>query len=79
MTSKALLTSTVIKDNYTPILGIPIDNLDLEETTDAIFALLHQYPLTQKAGFVATVNVDFLVNAHAWLPGQLPFCVTRIL
>lgn len=72
MTSKALLTPTVIKDNYTPILGIPIDNLDLEETTDAIFALLRQYPLTQRAGFVATVNVDFLVNAHAWLPGQLP-------
>ena len=72
MTSKALLTPTVIKDNYTPILGIPIDNLDLEETTDAIFALLQQYPLTQRAGFVATVNVDFLVNAHAWLPGQLP-------
>lgn len=72
MTNKALLSPTVIKDNYTPILGIPIDNLDLEETTDAIFTLLQQYPLTQRAGFVATVNVDFLVNAHAWLPGQLP-------
>ncbi|GGF62938.1 WecB/TagA/CpsF family glycosyltransferase [Alteromonas lipolytica] len=68
----ASLSRSVIKDNYTPILGIPIDNLTLEETTDAVFELIKQYPLTQRPSFVATVNVDFLVNAHAWLPGQLP-------
>ncbi|MGH1363390.1 MAG: WecB/TagA/CpsF family glycosyltransferase [Calditrichia bacterium] len=47
------------------ILGLPIDNLTLEETVASVFDLCNDYLLDKRPRLVATVNVDFLVNLHS--------------
>jgi N-acetylglucosaminyldiphosphoundecaprenol N-acetyl-beta-D-mannosaminyltransferase len=46
--------------------GVPIDNLSLNECVEKILNFVKQYQYTGKNHYVATVNVDFLVNALEW-------------
>ena len=48
------------------ILGIPIDNVDFLEAVERIFSLVEAYQRDRQARYVATVNVDFMVNTLAW-------------
>jgi len=48
------------------ILGIPIDNLDMDETVERIFDLIEASRKDGIARQVATVNVDFVVNTLTW-------------
>ena len=50
------------------ILGIPIDNLTLEEAVNRIFTLIDAYRSDGVPRQVATVNVDFIVNTLTWKP-----------
>jgi len=53
------------------ILGIPVDNLDMDETVEGIFALIDASRKDGKARLVATVNVDFVVNTLTWRLSRL--------
>jgi N-acetylglucosaminyldiphosphoundecaprenol N-acetyl-beta-D-mannosaminyltransferase len=53
------------------ILGIPVDNLDMNETVEGIFALIEASRKDGKARLVATVNVDFVVNTLTWRLSRL--------
>lgn len=44
-------------------LGIPVDNLSLNEAVERVFELVNQYKLDPTPKLVATLNVDFLVNS----------------
>jgi len=48
------------------ILGIPIDNLDMDETVERIFAMIGDYAADRRPRLVATANVDFIVNTLSW-------------
>jgi len=48
------------------ILGIPVDNLDMDETVERILALIEASRKDGKARLVVTVNVDFIVNTMTW-------------
>lgn len=48
------------------ILGIPVDNLTLEETIVLIFKEIEDYKQDKRLRQIATVNVDFLVNTLGW-------------
>ncbi len=48
------------------ILGIPVDNLDMDETVERIFGLIEASRKDSRARLVATVNVDFVVNTLTW-------------
>lgn len=48
------------------ILGIPIDNMNMEEATDKIFSLAEDYGKDRNPRFVATVNVNLLTECHSW-------------
>ena len=48
------------------ILGIPVDNLTMEETISRIFSMVAAYERDRRPRLVATVNVDFLVNTLSW-------------
>jgi len=45
-------------------LGIPIDNFNMPESIDRIFEMVNDYKLDGIPKQVATVNVDFIVNAY---------------
>ncbi len=48
------------------VLGIPIDNLNMEETVERTFAMIEDFARDRRSRYVATVNVDFVVNALGW-------------
>ena len=48
------------------ILGIPVDNLDMDKTIERIFNLIEASRRDGRARQVATVNVDFIVNTLTW-------------
>jgi N-acetylglucosaminyldiphosphoundecaprenol N-acetyl-beta-D-mannosaminyltransferase len=48
------------------LLGIPIDNVTLEEAVDRILEMTRHFGKDGRPRLVATVNVDFLVNSLAW-------------
>ncbi len=48
------------------ILGIPVDNLDMDETVERIFDLIAASRKDGRTRQVATVNVDFVVNTLTW-------------
>jgi exopolysaccharide biosynthesis WecB/TagA/CpsF family protein/anti-anti-sigma factor len=48
------------------ILGIPVDNLDMDQTIEGIFDLIKACRRDGRARQVATVNVDFVVNTLTW-------------
>jgi exopolysaccharide biosynthesis WecB/TagA/CpsF family protein len=53
------------------ILGIPVDNHDMDETVERIFDLIEAYRQDGRARLVATVNVDFVVNTLTWRLSRL--------
>ncbi|MBT4817045.1 MAG: WecB/TagA/CpsF family glycosyltransferase [Lentisphaerae bacterium] len=54
------------------VLGIPLDNLDMNETLDRLFELADSWAGSeQPAHLIATINVDFLVNCLPF--GRGPF------
>jgi len=54
------------------ILGLPIDNLSMEETVDNIFTMIDQFKTDNSPRLIGSVNVDNLVMTHSWLPGKTP-------
>jgi exopolysaccharide biosynthesis WecB/TagA/CpsF family protein len=46
------------------LLGVPVDNLDMEQTLSRIFDMVKDYQNDSINRLVATANVDFMVNAH---------------
>lgn len=48
------------------ILGIPIDNLTMDETVAFIFNMIQDYANDGRPRQVATLNVDFAVNTLSW-------------
>jgi len=52
--------------NSIAILGIPIENLNIDETVEHIFAMIDAYNRDKRPRQVATVNVDFVVNTLPW-------------
>jgi N-acetylglucosaminyldiphosphoundecaprenol N-acetyl-beta-D-mannosaminyltransferase len=48
------------------ILGIPIDNVTLNEAVDRIFSMINGFKNDCIPRYVATVNVDFIVNTLSW-------------
>ena len=48
------------------VLGIPIDNLSMDEAISSIFSMVDDYTVDGRARQVATVNVDFVVNTLSW-------------
>jgi N-acetylglucosaminyldiphosphoundecaprenol N-acetyl-beta-D-mannosaminyltransferase len=48
------------------VLGIPIDNLSMDEAISSIFSMVDDYAADGRARQVATVNVDFVVNTLSW-------------
>ena len=48
------------------ILGIPVDNLTMDEAISSIFSMVDDYAADGRARQVATVNVDFVVNTLSW-------------
>ena len=48
------------------IFGIPVDNLTLETAIVRILKLVDEYQQDRRAKYVATVNVDFLMNSLGW-------------
>jgi N-acetylglucosaminyldiphosphoundecaprenol N-acetyl-beta-D-mannosaminyltransferase len=52
------------------ILGIPVDNLTFDQAIESIFELIKRFDRDHQAKYVATVNVDFIVNTVSWLPNR---------
>ena len=52
------------------ILGIPVDNLSFDQAIEAIFEMIERFSRDHQAKYVATVNVDFIVNTVSWLPNR---------
>jgi len=48
------------------LLGIPISNLDMEETIEHIFSMIDTWKIDGRARQISTVNVDFVVNTLTW-------------
>jgi len=48
------------------LLGIPVDNLTMDETVEHIFSMVGHYQIDRKPKQVVTVNVDFMVNTLSW-------------
>ena len=53
------------------LLGMYFNNVTMSETLESIEQLIIKYKEDKIAKSVITVNVDFMVNAHAWLPGAV--------
>lgn len=53
------------------ILGIPIDNLSMDEALAAVFSMVDAYESDHRPRLVATVNVDFVVNTLSWNLGRV--------
>jgi len=50
--------------NRLALLGIPVDNVNMEEMLEGVIDMTEQFQSDQKNRLIATANVDFLVNAH---------------
>ena len=48
------------------VLGIPVDNLDMNATVERIFSMIDSFAADGVPRQVATVNVDFVVNTLTW-------------
>lgn len=48
------------------ILGIPVNNLTMEETIQSILSIVDQSRLDHQSRYIATVNVDFITNTLGW-------------
>lgn len=54
------------EDDVVALLGVPIDNVTLEEAVDRILEMTTRFRQDKRPRLVATVNVDFLVNSLSW-------------
>ena len=52
------------------LLGIPVDNLTMNEALNTIFHMTESYAVDKIPKYVATVNVDFIVNTLSWRAGR---------
>jgi len=52
------------------ILGVPVDNLTLSDAVRNIFHMIDRHAIDNDPRYVATVNVDFIVNTLSWVPGR---------
>ncbi len=55
-----------MKADVVAILGVPVDNLTLDEAVERIFSMVDGYAADRCARQVATANVDFVVNTLSW-------------
>ncbi len=62
MTTNTYEAAPGTRDGFSS-LGIAVDNLDMNGAVDRIAELIRAYPADKKARSVATLNVDFMVNA----------------
>ena len=55
-------------------LGTVLSNITLQEAVEAILHVLDEYKQNSPPQYIATVNVDFIVNANCmtWWGGQIP-------
>lgn len=51
------------------VLGIPVDRVTLAQAVDRVFCMVDEFGADRRPRLVATVNVDFLVNALGWFSG----------
>lgn len=56
--------------NRVTSLGIPVDNLTLDEAVNDIFTMIENYQRNGKPHLVATLNVQFLVNSLGYRINQ---------
>lgn len=56
--------------NAVNILGVPLDNLTMDQTIRQIMTMVQDYRKDRRPRLVATVNVDFLVNALNWFSSR---------
>lgn len=47
------------------LLGIPVDNLNMDGTINRIMSMVDQYRHDRRNRLVATANVDFIINSHS--------------
>ena len=57
--------------NTIVLLGIPVDDLTMDQTVERIMDMTEMYSRDACPKYVATVNVDFMVNALSWSPGHI--------
>ncbi len=57
-------------DETVVILGVPVDNVTMDETVRRIMAMINAYAHDRRPRLVATVNVDFLVNTLNWFSSR---------
>jgi N-acetylglucosaminyldiphosphoundecaprenol N-acetyl-beta-D-mannosaminyltransferase len=50
----------------TAILGIPVDNLSMDEAISGILEMITAYHSDGRPRYVATINVDFITNILSW-------------
>ena len=55
-----------MKTNPIAILGIPLDNLTMEETIESIFSMIEEYFTDKRPRQICTVNTDFVANTLPW-------------
>ncbi|MDA9981337.1 WecB/TagA/CpsF family glycosyltransferase [Gammaproteobacteria bacterium] len=63
-------SSTNFDSSASLLLGIPVDNVDIDEAVRLIDQMVNTYKQDKRARYVATVNVDFLVKAISILPNR---------
>ena len=55
-----------MRDDIVAVLGIPVNNLTMDEAIDLVFSMVDDYKIDRRPRQVATVNVDFFVNTLSW-------------
>ncbi len=61
--SQEVAVQTPAMRKLVTILGVPIDNLNMEQTLDRLEEFIHAGRATGKSHQVVTINADFVVNA----------------
>jgi N-acetylglucosaminyldiphosphoundecaprenol N-acetyl-beta-D-mannosaminyltransferase len=54
--------------NRIAVIGTIVDNLTMDETVKKVFKMVDRFKDDGHPRQLATLNVDFLVNAHSWRP-----------
>lgn len=53
------------------LLGIPVDSLTMPQAVERTLQLVHQHRRDNQPAYVATANVDFLVQLYSWAAGDV--------
>lgn len=53
------------------VLGIPVDNLTMDEAIAAVFSMVDAYRFDHRPRLVATANADLIVNTLTWSLGGI--------